>query len=157
MRTATSAGVVGRRGFAAPGAKREGDGRTPTGVFRLGTGFGAADPGSGLGYLRLTPRQCWGSRVGTRTYNRPFRGSCRAPDEAMYRYVHGAYRQGIVIEYNRPVVRQGRGSAIFLHVRTSSATAGCVATTHATVLRIMRQARPGDRIVMGEWSTFFAR
>src|SRR5947209_3626923 len=32
--------VVGRAGFAAPGAKREGDGATPAGVYRLGPAFG---------------------------------------------------------------------------------------------------------------------
>ena len=32
--------VIGRNGFAPPGEKCEGDGRTPSGLFRLKTAFG---------------------------------------------------------------------------------------------------------------------
>src|SRR4051794_15864060 len=32
-------GVIGPNGFATLGEKREGDGRTPTGVYRIGTAF----------------------------------------------------------------------------------------------------------------------
>src|SRR5262245_18645976 len=35
-------GTVGRNGIAAPGDKREGDGKTPAGVYRLGPAFGYA-------------------------------------------------------------------------------------------------------------------
>lgn len=155
VRLAWTSGRAGSAGFAPPGRKREGDRRSPTGVFRLGSGFGRADPGSGLGYLRLRPDQCWGSRVGSKWYNRPFRGRCVPPDERMYSHVKGAYRQGIVIRYNMDPIRKGRGSAIFLHVRTSGATAGCLSTDEATVVRVMRRFRPGDTVVMGPRQAWF--
>lgn len=143
------AGHVGRAGFARPGAKREGDGRTPSGVYRLGTAFGAKDPGSRVGYLRLKPRSCWGSTVGARTYNRYFVGRCGAADESMYRDVRGAYAQGMVIEYNTAPIRQGRGSAIFLHVGTGGSTAGCVSIPERLVRQTITSTRPGDLVVMG--------
>lgn len=155
VRLASTSGRVGSAGFAAPGEKREGDRRSPTGVFPVGVGFGRADPGSGLGYLRLRPDQCWGSRVGSKWYNRPFRGRCVPPDERMYSYVRGAYRQGIVIRYNMDPIGQRAGSAIFLHVRTSGATAGCLATDEETVVRVMRRFRPGDTVVMGPREAWF--
>ncbi len=149
IRTAVTAGRIGSKGFAAPGEKREGDRRSPTGIFTLGVGFGARNPGSGLGYLTLTPRQCWGSTVGSTRYNRPYLGSCPAPDERMFAAVKGAYRQGIVVNYNTSPIVPGRGSAIFIHVRTASATTGCVALPEAAVIRLMRANRPGDLIIMG--------
>lgn len=149
VRTSVTAGRVGSKGFAAPGAKREGDRRSPTGIFTLGTGFGARNPGSRLGYLTLTPRQCWGSTVGSTRYNRPYLGSCPAPDERMFSAVKGAYRQGIVVNYNTAPIVPGRGSAIFVHVRTASATSGCLALPEAAVIRLMRTNRPGDLIIMG--------
>jgi L,D-peptidoglycan transpeptidase YkuD (ErfK/YbiS/YcfS/YnhG family) len=142
-------GRVGYGGFAAPGTKREGDGRTPSGVFALGTGFGVGDPGSRIGYLRLRPTSCWGSTVGSRRYNTYFVGRCGRSDERLFRYAGRAYRQGMVIEYNTRLIRQGYGSAIFLHVDTGRATAGCVSTTQGTVVRMMRTTVPGDVVVMG--------
>lgn len=143
------AGRIGYRGFAPPGAKREGDGRTPSGVYGLGTGFGVADPGSATGYLLLRPTSCWGSTVGSRRYNTYFEGRCAPADEALYRYARGPYRQGMVIEYNTRLVRQGYGSAIFLHVGTGRATAGCVSASAATLVQLLRTTRPGDVIVLG--------
>ncbi|XVX20812.1 peptidoglycan-binding protein [Actinomycetota bacterium] len=140
---------VGSRGFASPGAKREGDGRTPSGVYGFGTGFGAANPGSGLGYWTLTPTSCWGSTVGSSLYNRRYTGTCRPGDERMYSYVTGAYKQGAVINYNMNPVVQSAGSAIFFHVGTGGPTAGCVSADYATVVRKLRAGRPGDVISMG--------
>lgn len=142
-------GRVGRAGFAPVGAKREGDGRSPTGAFRLGVAFGAADPGSRLGYLTLRRTSCWGSTVGARTYNRYFRGRCGAADESMYSYVRGAYAQGMLIRYNTDPIRQGRGSAIFLHASTGGPTAGCVSVPRSYVTSTIRASRPGDVVVMG--------
>ncbi len=142
-------GQVGRRGFARPGAKREGDGRSPSGVFALGPAFGGRDPGARVPYLRLRPDSCWGSTVGSRRYNRYFRGRCGPADEAMHRAVRGAYAQGLVVGYNTDPIVQGRGSAIFVHVLSGGATSGCVALPRADMIALVRVTGPGDAIVMG--------
>ena len=47
---------VGRNGFAAPGRKREGDGRTPSGTYGFGFFFGVQpDPGVAYPYRRRSP------------------------------------------------------------------------------------------------------
>lgn len=145
----TTDGRVGRTGFAKPGTKREGDGHTPTGVYRMGVAFGASDPGSRMGYLTLRPNSCWGSTVGSRYYNRYFVGRCGPKDETMYNDVRGAYRQGMLINYNTRPIRQGRGSAIFLHVGTGGPTAGCVSIPERLMTSKVRTTRPGDVIAMG--------
>ena len=117
-------------------------------MFALGTGFGVADPGSATGYQRLRPASCWGSTVGTHRYNTYFEGRCGPEDESMYRYIRGAYRQGMVIEYNTRLIRQGHGSAIFLHVARPNwePTEGCVALQAWDVLELIGKAEPGSAV-----------
>lgn len=151
-----SAGRTGYRGFAAAGAKREGDGKTPTGVFTFGTAFGKSNPGAINGYITLRPTSCWGSTVGTASYNRYFTGVCGKADESMYKYINTAYQQGLLINYNTQPIRQGYGSAIFFHVSTGGTTAGCISTDSNTVVKTIRAARPGDVIVQGVSSALLA-
>src|SRR5664280_3260133 len=151
-----SAGRTGYQGFAAAGAKREGDGKTPPGVFTLGTAFGRSNPGSANGYIQLQPRSCWGSTVGTANYNRYFTGVCGPADESMYRYISTAYQQGLLINYNTQPIRSGYGSAIFFHVSTGGTTAGCISTDYNTVVNTIRATRLGDVIVEGVSSAVIA-
>lgn len=151
-------GRTGWNGFAAPRAKREGDGRTPSGAYRFGTAFGAGNPGARTGYLTITTASYWGGTVGRPEYNRYYTSSYRrgAGDEHMYTYIRGAYRQGLVIDYNLPTVVQDAGSAIFFHVMTGGTTAGCVSTDYNTVVNTIRNTVAGDQIVMGVTSAVIA-
>jgi len=128
--------------------KREGDGTTPAGTYRLGgTAYGIApDPGLHLRYHRLACGDWWDEDPGSSTYNTfrhvrcgvapPFGGA----SEALWR-ITPQYRYFAVIDYNtRPVV-PGRGSAIFLHV-AAGGTAGCVSLPEARLLRVLRWLRP---------------
>ena len=151
-----SAGRTGYAGFAAAGAKREGDGKTPTGAFTFGTAFGKGNPGAPNGYVTLIPNSCWGSTVGAATYNRYFTGACGPADESMYRYINTAYQQGLLINYNTQPIRQGYGSAIFFHVSTGGTTAGCISTDYNTVVTTIRATQPGDVIVEGVTSAVIA-
>lgn len=138
---------IGREGFARPGAKREGDGRSPSGVYSFGHGFGGGDPGSTTGYREITQRSCWVDEPGS-TYNTwQETDDCRG--EQLADYVSQQYAQGIVISYNTDEPVAGKGSAIFLHASGDGATAGCVSVAEETVTRKMRHTRSGDRIVMG--------
>lgn len=149
----TSPGRVGRNGYAAPGAKREGDGRSPSGVFALTTAFGKKDPGSHVGYLTLKPSSCWNETVGSARYNSYFLGTCGAADERLYGLVNRQYEQALVIGYNTGPVRQGAGSGIFLHVSGAGATAGCVSVPLSVMTRKIRGTVRGDVIVMGTTAT----
>ena len=142
-------GGVGWAGIAPTGAKREGDGRSPSGVFALDRPFGVADPGSSIGYLQLTPTSCWDSTSGSARYN-TYRDdpSCGPDDEHMWDWSGYQYTEGMVIEYNTAPVVPGAGSAIFLHVG-GPGTGGCVASDRATVEEIIRTSRAGDVIAIG--------
>lgn len=152
-----ASGTIGRAGFARPGAKREGDGRTPSGIYGLGRGFGTSNPGSPMGYITLNPSSCWGSTVGAATYNTYFEdANCGGADERMWDYASRAYSQGQVIEYNTGLISQGAGSAIFFHVGGGGATAGCVATGYDRVVSMITGTVPGDVIVMGVRSSLIS-
>ena len=154
----TATGRAGTNGFAAPDAKREGDGKTPTGSFTLSSAFGISDPGTALPYRKLRPSgDCWGSTPGTSDYNEYYSGTCRSTDENLSAIAwDGAYRQAVVIDYNRPEAVSGRGSAIFFHVGGVTPTAGCISVTQIRLLAVMRTLVPGDRMIMGPTSEIFS-
>lgn len=141
---------VGRSGISA--RKREGDGATPAGLFRLGaTAYGLdANPGFRGRWHRLVCGDWWDEDPGSPGYNRfrhvrcgtspPFGGG----SEALWRETT-AYRDFLVVDYNDAPVAPGRGSAIFLHDDLGHATAGCVSLPRPRLLRLLRWLRPAAR------------
>ncbi len=140
---------VGRNGVSA--SRREGDGTTPLGTFRLGpTVYGVRpDPGVRLRYHRLVCGDWWDGDSRSPTYNGFRHVACGAPTpfsrgEPLWRYTT-AYAHFATIEFNtRPTV-PGRGSAIFLHASTGPATAGCVSIARQRLVRLLRALRPSPR------------
>jgi L,D-peptidoglycan transpeptidase YkuD (ErfK/YbiS/YcfS/YnhG family) len=136
---------VGYRGLSAH--HREGDGTTPLGTYPLGpTVYGIdANPGVKLRYHRLTCGDWWDEDPRSSAYNTfqhvacgtqpPFGGGSEALWQATV-----AYQYFAVVEYNAARV-PGRGSGIFLHVDTGSATNGCVSLPRADLVRTLRWLR----------------
>lgn len=150
-------GRAGANGFARPGEKREGDGKSPTGSFTFTEAFGNGDPGTKLAYRTLRDSgDCWGATPGASHYNDYYAGTCRPSDENLSAIMRdGTYRQAAVINYNRPAAVPGLGSAIFLHVGGAIPTAGCVAIRESALRGILRTLSRGDRIIMGPSSELF--
>jgi L,D-peptidoglycan transpeptidase YkuD (ErfK/YbiS/YcfS/YnhG family) len=134
-------GTIGRNGFAAPGEKREGDGKTPSGVYRIGPAFGY-EPlvETGLGYRQATADDYWVDDPESPLYNRWVTGRPAAKSFELLRRDDAAYKYAAVIEYNTEPVVPGRGSAIFLHVWSGSdaPTAGCTALAEADVVALLK-------------------
>lgn len=138
--------VVGRNGFAPPGEKREGDGRTPSGLYRLGTAFGyAASAVTKMPYRQALADDLWIDDANAPDYNRWVKqNETRALSyEKMKRDDH-LYQYGMVIEYNTAPVIKDYGSAIFLHLwaGSRSTTAGCVAVSEEDMLKILSWLDP---------------
>ncbi len=142
---------LGTRGLAPPGEKREGDGRTPSGVYGFDFFFGvAADPGVKFPYRRVTNRIVWDDDPASPLYNTWVdldRQEASAEPEAMF--VRPAYDHGAVIAYNTERT-PGLGSAIFLHVSTGGPTAGCVSLPSGQLVEVLRWLDPSrsPRIVL---------
>ena len=133
---------------------------TPVGSFTLTQAFGAySNPGTALPYFQTNAADWWISQAGP-LYNthQHCASGCGfthgAPNEHLA-YELPYYRYAVVIDYNTRSapggVRQGRGSAFFLHVTDGYATAGCVAISQASLVSIMKWLTPAThpRILIG--------
>ena len=133
----------GTRAASDP-AKREGDGKSPAGVFRLGRAFGYSAqplPGLKMSYLTLTPSVECVDDSDSKFYNRIVDRSAVAPDWHSSEHMRDAgesYRWGIVVDHNGTVAEPNgkapvpqAGSCVFLHIwhRQDQGTAGCTAMT----------------------------
>ena len=138
---------VGRNGIRLN--RREGDGTTPVGTFRIGpTMYGVEpDPGVRFRYRRLACGDWWVEDPSSPAYNTfqhvpcgrrpPFRTTTPDMSKSPQAYPHLA-----VVEFNmRPTV-PGRGSGIFLHAQTGRATNGCISLRRADLARVLRWLVP---------------
>jgi L,D-peptidoglycan transpeptidase YkuD (ErfK/YbiS/YcfS/YnhG family) len=155
--------MIGRAGAAwgiglhppQPGpVKREGDGRSPAGVFALGTAFGyAATAATPLPYLPLRATDYCVDVSGSPLYNRIVdsnvvgTAAVSASTEPMRRDLHAhgdqAYKLGFVVEHN-PHGTADAGSCIFVHLWKSpdTATSGCTAMAEAALRRLLAWLQP---------------
>ena len=144
---------VGKNGLSAN--RREGDGTTPTGTYRIGrTMYGnEPNPGVRFRYRRLRCGDWWDEDPTSPTYNSfqhvacgtspPFAGD----SEGMWQQPR-PYPYLAVVEYNmRPVV-PGKGSGIFLHAQTGGPTIGCVSLRRDHLRAVLRWLRPADAPVI---------
>ena len=108
---------VGRSGPT----KREGDGRSPAGVFEIGTvyGYEAARAGISLPYVHATPELRCVDDPQSRHYNRIVALDETAPDWQSAEHMRrrdDLYSIAIVVEHNTQPTEPGAGSCIFIHV-----------------------------------------
>jgi D-alanyl-D-alanine dipeptidase len=127
--------------------KREGDGKAPAGVFKLGTAFGYDKTAeTQLPYQSLTPTiECVDDSQSKR-YNQLVDGATVTKDwnsSERMRRDDDMYRQGIFIEHNTPA-SAGAGSCIFFHIwrGPTSGTLGCTAMAPADIARLLKWLDP---------------
>ncbi|MDX2263360.1 MAG: L,D-transpeptidase family protein [Hyphomicrobiales bacterium] len=144
--------ALGRAGVRRD--KREGDGATPAGCFRILRGLYRPDrlmrPKSALPFTPIRARDGWCDAPGDRNYNRRVVLPYPASHERLWRK-DGLYDVVVILDYNVTRRRRMRGSAIFMHVarRGLKPTAGCVALALPDMQRVLRALRPGARLVVG--------
>jgi L,D-peptidoglycan transpeptidase YkuD (ErfK/YbiS/YcfS/YnhG family) len=146
-------GSIGEKGFAAIDKKREGDGKSPSGIFPLGMAFGYdSSVVTRMPYRQATEDDFWVDDTNSEDYNKWVKGKPNAASWEKMKRDDDQYKYGVVIEYNmHPIVKE-KGSAIFLHVwKQGGATTGCVAMSEEMVLRILGWLDPAKRplIIMG--------
>jgi zinc D-Ala-D-Ala dipeptidase len=153
-------GSIGEKGFAPIGQKREGDGKTPSGIFPLGVSFGYdASVATKMPYRQATEDDFWVDDVNSEEYNTWVKGEPHAASWERMKREDDLYKYGVVIEYNaKPIVR-GKGSAIFLHVwKPWKSTSGCVSMSEEMVLKILGWLDPDKKplVIMGSESELIA-
>jgi L,D-peptidoglycan transpeptidase YkuD (ErfK/YbiS/YcfS/YnhG family) len=146
---------IGKNGFAPPGEKREGDGKTPSGIFLLKRSFGYDKTvKTKMPYRQASEEDLWVDDPNAADYNQWVKqGETGAASYEKMKREDGRYKYGIVIEYNTDPVIKGHGSAIFLHVwkRKDYPTAGCVAVSEEDMIKILEWLDPNavPLIIMG--------
>jgi L,D-peptidoglycan transpeptidase YkuD (ErfK/YbiS/YcfS/YnhG family) len=139
--------------------KHEGDGRSPAGVFALGTAFGYAPSSpTHLAYTAMDAGDYCIDVDGSPLYNRIVNtravgtAAIAGSTEPMRRDLHAdgdqRYKLGFVIEHNSNGVA-GAGSCIFAHLQLSadSSTAGCTAMTEPAMRALLGWLQPQDHPV----------
>jgi len=159
--------VIGREGYGwgrgvhgsgapagRPGPiKREGDGRSPAGVFDIGTAYGydATPEGVSLPYVQATPELRRVDDPTSRHYNRIVSTEDSYVDWKSAEHIRrqdALYAIAIVVEHNTRETEPGAGSCIFIHVwrGPNIGMAGCTAMPVATLEAFTRWLQPGASV-----------
>lgn len=150
----TTPGYIGKNGL---GKTREGDGKTPTGVFHFNRAFGIADdPGCAIPYVKVDQDTYWSgdTREGFH-YNElvslkdlPELDVESGDSEHIIDYIYH-YQYCLNISYNEEGV-PGLGSAIFLHCfgPVKPYTGGCVAIPEDHMNYVMRKVGEDTAVVI---------
>ena len=141
---------VGRNGCSD--TKREGDGKTPVGVYDIKRGFGLATPPVvNIAYTQLEGGEKWVDDVASARYNQwvtkdttpvDWKSAEDLPKETV------AYKYVAVIEYNTANIVKGAGSAIFLHCSLGRPTSGCVSVSEEAMIKILGLIKHGTRMAI---------
>jgi L,D-peptidoglycan transpeptidase YkuD (ErfK/YbiS/YcfS/YnhG family) len=143
--------ALGRGGIRQ--RKREGDGGTPAGRWRLVRVLYRPDrrmrPSTGLPVRTIRANDGWCDAPGDRNYNRAVRLPYPASHENMARD-DGLYDLVVVLDHNMRPRRRGAGSAIFMHVARPGylPTEGCIALKAADLERLLARLGRVARIVV---------
>lgn len=145
---------IGKNGFAPVLSKREGDGKSPTGIFRLGKLYTYEKQlNTRLEYQQTTADDKWIDDPNSKDYNTYVRGATTAKSYENLLLNNDAYKYCMVIEYNTSPIIKGKGSAIFFHlgVKKSYYTAGCVAIDEENMNLVVNWLDPklNPTIIMG--------
>jgi L,D-peptidoglycan transpeptidase YkuD (ErfK/YbiS/YcfS/YnhG family) len=138
---------------AAARTKKEGDGRTPAGVFRIGGAWGyeaSIRKHPQLAYRRVTPRDLWVEDVQSPSYNRHviLSHDPRTPWEKAQQMKQNdpAHQLKLFIAHNAPPqVVPGAGSSIFFHIWRrdgAAASAGCTTMSQKSLRNLVASIDP---------------
>ena len=143
--------VLGRSGVIPSDMKREGDGASPLGVWPIRRVMYREDrgpqPNTALPVSAIRPDDGWCDAPGDVAYNRQVKLPYPASAETLFRDDH-VYDLIVILGHNDNPVRDGMGSAIFLHLERPerTPTEGCVALSRTDLERLLAEAVLGDAI-----------
>ncbi|MEO6760416.1 MAG: L,D-transpeptidase family protein [Saprospiraceae bacterium] len=156
-------GLAWGRGLqsAKPGLqKKEGDQKSPKGIFRFGAAFGYAPAGQlplKLPYIAITENQLCIEDDGSRYYNQIVDASRLPKDWKSKEYMlrpDNQYKWGIFVLQNLPP-KDAAGSCIFFHLwrAPGSGTLGCTAMTEPNLLALLQWLDPGKKPLLMQMTT----
>ena len=147
------AGIRAKYGMNGLYKEKEGDSKTPVGVFKMNTPFGIADSVEGFpdNYIKVDPDMYWNGDSASDRYNKlvnvkEYTAFDRSASEHLINY-SGYYDYCIDTGYNYEGTPY-RGSAIFLHcVINDEHTHGCIAIPKEYMTEIMKLYSEGNTYI----------
>lgn len=143
---------IGKNGW---GKTREGDWKTPRGVFTFTKAFGInEDPGCLMGYTKVDDSHYWVGDSKSDRYNqfvstREYNDFNKKDSEHIIDY-NLAYKYCLNISYNEEGTPK-KGSAIFLHCYTKNKfTSGGVLIPEEKMIEVLKNVKSGCVVVMDE-------
>jgi L,D-peptidoglycan transpeptidase YkuD (ErfK/YbiS/YcfS/YnhG family) len=143
--------ALGPNGVVAAADKREGDGKSPLGVWPIRRVLYRSDrgpaPRTALPVAAISPADGWCDDPADPAYNQPVALPYPASAENLWRQDE-AYDLIAVLGHNDDPPAPGLGSAIFLHLAKPGypPTQGCVALARADMEELLRLADPGSAV-----------
>ena len=147
--------ALGKTGVTPASDKREGDGKSPAGIWPIRRVLYRPDksgaPHTNLPVTALERDDGWCDEPGDEAYNRPVKLPHHGSFEKMWRD-DDLYDLVVVLGHNDDPPKDPMGSCIFLHLVKPGylPTEGCVAVTRADLEELLAVARPGDAVEIRE-------
>ncbi len=131
---------VGKKGISLN--KKEGDLKTPKGIFSLGSLFYRKDKIpkllTKLKKIPIKKKMGWCNDINNKSYNKLININSKVSHEKMFRN-DNKYDLVIVINYNIKKVIRKKGSAIFIHLTNNyKKTQGCLALKKKDLLILLK-------------------
>jgi L,D-peptidoglycan transpeptidase YkuD (ErfK/YbiS/YcfS/YnhG family) len=131
--------------------KKEGDGITPKGIFKLKKIYYRKDKVKNIvtkvKKIKITKNMGWCDDPKSKFYNKLIRLPSRFGHEKLYRK-DDIYNLIIILDYNMNPVIKNKGSAIFIHLakKNYKATQGCVGLKQNDLIKLIKMIKKNQKI-----------
>ncbi len=133
--------TIGKNGFAKLNSKKGGDGKTPSGLFDLGSAFGYEKifP-TKLQYRQATENDFWVEDVKSRDYNSWVNGTPKTSLFQKMKRNDNLYKLGVVVKYNTIPIVKGDGGPVFFHIweKPGKKTVGSIAMAEKDIVKMVK-------------------
>ena len=143
--------AIGKRGITYD--KKEGDKKTPRGVFKFKSIFYRKDRINNLKTLIkkkiIEKNMGWCDDSSSKYYNKQIKFPFKKKAERIW-LKNRMYDVLLVIDYNLKPVIKDKGSAIFLHIarKNYSPTKGCIAISKKDILFLIRKINKKTKLII---------
>jgi len=131
--------------------KKEGDGRTPRGTFKLTKLFYREDKIKNIRgkikRVKIKKNMGWCDDPKSRFYNKLVKLPCKFSYEKLYRK-DNIYNIVVVLDYNLNPIIKNKGSAIFIHVEKKNykTTQGCLGLKQNDLIKLISIIKKNQKI-----------
>ena len=130
--------------------KKEGDMKTPKGIFSLGHLFYRKDRNvqikTKMKLISINKNMGWCDDVSSNKYNKLINVNQKIKHERLYRK-DNKYDLLLPINYNTYPIKKNKGSAIFIHLtKNYKKTAGCISISKKDFIILLKLINPKTRI-----------